>query len=154
MTERTPNFQTQRSFFELYPVDTRAIHEIAAAADLSVQAVYGWVTGRSRVNRDVFDKVILPIMERLYPDIDPDLADEVREQANPGRLRRLRNARVIEVASPQPQPRPTWTPPTPAVQQPSFDLPVFALLAASLRSADLSADQRLALIKILTETHP
>lgn len=150
MADQAPDdrrYPAQRAFFECYPVGTEDIHNLAALAAVAPQTVYGWVSGHSRINRSVFERVIVPYLQGRYPDLDPELIDEVARQANPNRLRRYTGQAALnrQETAPEPAEKPT------DVGDVLAAMATFAPLSVMLRSAKLTPDQRLALIRILSE---
>lgn len=140
----TVQFTDQRDFFELYPLSSADIVDVAAAGNLSRQAIYGWVSGHSRMHRDTFMDLIVPTLRRRYPDIDPELVENVRQQCNDRALRRVRPY------YPGPIPAPAPADPAP-VADVLAALSSFQALSVMLRTAKLTPAQRLALIHILSE---
>lgn len=150
MTDDQPvRHPAQQAFFACYPLSATAdLHALAERIDVAPQTVYGWIGGHSRIHRETFLNVVVPFLRKRYPDIDPDLIDEVAQQANPHRLRR--------VTRPEAVPDRQETAPAPAAPESNVGdvltaLATFQPLSVMLRSARLSAEQRMALIHILSE---
>lgn len=141
----TVHYPDQRDFFELYPLGPADVIRLAKAADLSRQAIYGWISGNSRMHRDTFMTHFVPLLRERYPDLDPEMVEELRKQLNDRALRRVRGFHETEV-----EPAPAPADPSP-VADVLAALSSFQALSVMLRTAKLTPAQRLALIHNLSE---
>ncbi len=145
----------QLDFFQLYPLTYTDCWDIANETGYRYQTVVAWIAGRAVINRKAFNWILQHKLLPKHPDLSAPLVEKLRQampdpKPEPGAVRDHdphATDRLLEGDAMTPAPK--EAPAAPAAQPDVSQIVTFPWLKSLLSVAQLDAEERLALVRVL-----